>query len=71
MTPCANCGGEPELITSEYHAIKANGMPAFGKNYGVGCSVCEFATRSYPTEALAVEAWEKGDCLYAYRGFHW
>lgn len=54
LLPCPFCGGEAEL----------NIKKGFNREIVfvfVGCSNCQSSTRTYSTEAGAVEAWNKRD----------
>jgi hypothetical protein len=69
MNPCVRCGGEAKLEVSLWHAIKANRMPAFGRNFCIVCQSCKCRTRARDTEELAVKEWEEEAYGFPDRGF--
>ena len=58
LRECPFCGGKANThACAEFDndALKI----IYGGNYGVHCSECNVATRPYPLEELAIEAWNK------------
>ena len=67
--PCDQCGGEGKIFRTQWHAIMADRLPAFGDTYSVRCESCKAETETFNAEGPAIEAWEKGLVKHWKRGF--